>query len=463
MFFGLSRQDFSRSRIRAALPILLRMVMCLVLLLAGGSSLFYFLYSAKIQKTTENLLTQYLDQQKIAATVRGGNLHESQLGGLDFISLARGAEKALFLRDSLFEPFTAQLMALNPDTRGAWFSLKDRATPKKFSITSRTLSATNSIIAGRESTEDWQFLMLGLRLELLLCIPLVVFSAFLALTLIKDSVSPLKQITQLLTDLSHTQTNLVLPGSQALPESAELTKQINAVLEHNQHLIEEIQQSLDGVAHDLRTPMTRLRSIAEYALRAETSPDQLRDALADCLEESERVVTILNTMLSVAEAESRTMRLHREKVDLSTSITGMIELYSYLAEERGIRVELQCPAALSIYADRIRIDQVWANLLDNAIKYGTQGGWIRIECTSHAQIAAISIADNGIGISGTELPRIWERLYRGDRSRSQPGLGLGLNYVRAVVEAHDGTITVESSLNQGSIFTVSLPEYITPQ
>ena len=203
--------------------------------------------------------------------------------------------------------------------------------------------------------------------------------------------------------------------------------------------------------------MTRLRSVAEYALRAELPASQLREALMGCLEESERVLTILKTMMSVAEAESRTMRLHKEQVPLATSIKSMIELYSYPAEERAITIELECPENLIIHADRTRMDQVWANLIDNAIKYGRDGGWIKIRCGKEKSMLVVEIEDNGTGISASELPRIWERLYRGDRSRTQPGLGLGLNYVRAVVEAHNGTVTVESILHQQTTFRVSLP------
>lgn len=106
--------------------------------------------------------------------------------------------------------------------------------------------------------------------------------------------------------------------------------------------------------------------------------------------------------------------------------------------------------------DKTRVSQVWANLLDNAIKYGRDGGWVTIELQKEPTEVVIFFRDNGIGIAENEQGRIWERLYRGDRSRSQKGLGLGLNYVRAVVEAHGGKVSVTSALHEGSCFEVRL-------
>jgi signal transduction histidine kinase len=107
--------------------------------------------------------------------------------------------------------------------------------------------------------------------------------------------------------------------------------------------------------------------------------------------------------------------------------------------------------------DITRISQVWANLLDNGIKYGREGGWVRIDVQVVAGEVLVTFTDNGMGISESEQGRIWERLFRGDRSRSRQGLGLGLNYVHAVVTAHHGTVSVKSKLHQGSRFEVRLP------
>jgi signal transduction histidine kinase len=133
------------------------------------------------------------------------------------------------------------------------------------------------------------------------------------------------------------------------------------------------------------------------------------------------------------------------------------ELYRYVAEDKGITLHLESPKELHLTADPTRIRQVLANLVDNAIKYTAEGGKVFLEAYRNEQHIMMTVRDTGIGIPREELPRIWDRLYRGDQSRSQKGLGLGLSLVRAIIRAHKGQVEVSSEPGKGSLFTVILP------
>ena len=247
-------------------------------------------------------------------------------------------------------------------------------------------------------------------------------------------------------------------GGDAVDELSEL---FNTMLDRINGLMGAMGESIDNVAHDLRTPIARLRGLAERALQSGDLAEQ-REALADCLEEADRILSILNTLMDISEAETGVLQLRREPVALRALLAEVVELYEDVADARKIAVSLDPGAEVVVRGARDRLRQVFANLLDNAIKYSHEGGRVRITVASEGDSAVVAVADTGAGIAAEHLPRIWERLYRADPSRSERGLGLGLSLVKAFVTAHGGTVEARSEPGVGSTFVVRLPAHSLP-
>lgn len=249
-----------------------------------------------------------------------------------------------------------------------------------------------------------------------------------------------------------------VPGAGRSGELAVLVQQLNTLLEKNATHVRVLRETLDNLAHDLRTPLTRLRGTAELALQDSGDPAQARDALLECIDESDRVRHLLETLLDVSAAEAGALALNRDTVDVRALVERAEDLYREVAEERGIAVSLALPPEpVMAVVDAVRFGQVVNNLLDNALKYTPSGGRAALALRREAQEIVLTVSDTGPGIPLAEREAVFRRLYRRDASRSQRGLGLGLSLVKAIVEAHAGSVRLDDAPGGGARFEVRLP------
>jgi heavy metal sensor kinase len=351
----------------------------------------------------------------------------------------------------------ARLERLQSIREGEIVSLPSRAGAGRLEVVAVQLPDGNILQIGMTDARRRDALQRFRGIFLLVFAPLAALSVVGGFLFSSRSLAPVRQLIRATREITATgQMNARIPPRGSRDELDELVSLFNQMLARIDSLIQGMRESLDNVAHDLRTPLTRLRASAELALGQPRS-QSVRQALTVCLEESERILTMLKTLMDISEAEHGVMRLQKQPVELGELLADMIELYAYTAEAKGVRLSLRASEPVTVSVDLNRMRQAVANLLDNAVKYTGSGGDVSVEFRREEQAAVFEVRDTGMGIPPEELGHIWERLFRGDRSRSQPGLGLGLGLVRAIVLAHGGKVDVHSRVAEGSRFTVYLP------
>ncbi|VGO20221.1 HAMP domain-containing sensor histidine kinase [Pontiella sulfatireligans] len=340
-----------------------------------------------------------------------------------------------------------------------WNELAREESEGSWIVGSIPLDAGYYLQVGRSNTESRLVLAHFRRMSLRILLPALLLSLLGGWLAARSALAPLRALVQTIRTILETgDLRQRVPSHAQRGELGALSTMFNRILDKNEMLVQGSKDTLDNVAHDLRTPMTHLRNSAERALQPpQPDPRIQREALADCMEESERILQMLNLLMDLAEAQTGGMELHLETITLRELADEVIELYSIVAEDRGIALKNEVPTYLTVQADRMRLRQSIGNLVDNALKYSPEQSEVALLGSSNETTVALAVRDHGCGIAEEDLPRIWDRLYRAERSRATPGLGLGLSMVWAIVEAHGGTLDVQSLAGEGSTFRIHLP------
>jgi signal transduction histidine kinase len=223
-------------------------------------------------------------------------------------------------------------------------------------------------------------------------------------------------------------------------EFDQLAANLNGMLDQIERLMIGMREVTDNVAHDLKTPLARLRARLELALLGSPSSDAKSDAIRAAIDEADRLLATFNALLSIAEAEAARGNAG-ESLDLGQVAQAVVELYEPVAEEKGFVLRLDGAPGTTIRGDRHLLSQAIANLLDNALKYA-EGGTIAITVGRSGDRASVEVADQGPGIPAADRESVFDRFVRLEPSRSTPGNGLGLSLVRAVARRHDGGVTL---------------------
>lgn len=236
-----------------------------------------------------------------------------------------------------------------------------------------------------------------------------------------------------------------VPIGEAHDEFDALAENLNAMLDRIERLMKGVREVTDSVAHDLRTPLNRLRNRLETTLRHLGPSSRETAEIEAAVAETDQLIATFNALLLIAEADAGVTRGEMTEIDLAPIAADMAELYEPLAEEKGVGLEIAPSGATMIDGNRSLISQALANLVDNAIKYTPSGGKVLVTASQTPLGAELRVSDTGPGITAAERARVVERFVRLEASRNSPGTGLGLSLVAAVARLHDAKLILEDN------------------
>lgn len=466
MFLKKVKSKFSQISYRLGLTYLLFFIPCYLITFG----VFYFWTTDFLETRDRDLIEARIIQYQEILEKEGveGLKHiytdtKNYTGAAKYLlEVTNPSGKVLFFHmseglDQKFIRVSEQLKRSQFLKNGQWFFLES-SDHDKDAIEVKTIILKNQIRLniGASTNDRDELLEKFQAIFLTIIFPLLISSFFFSIFIAQKFLKPISNLSNLIKqvkggDLSPRAT---LPYYQ--DELHELTVTFNDMLSQIEFLIEAMKDTLDNVAHDLSTPISRARIASELALKSGNTVE-LKLAAEESVENLDIIQNMIQTIMTMSGLNSKTFSLKKEKFFANMIIDEIVELYIFVAEEKHITLTVQCEKEIEVFADRLMIRQALANLIDNAIKYSPSDTQVRIICRKVNQQIEFIVEDEGMGISADDIPRIWERLFRSDKSRHEKGFGLGLSLVKIFIESNNGTVIVESVVGRGSVFKFSLP------
>ncbi|MEJ2219408.1 MAG: heavy metal sensor histidine kinase [Desulfobacterales bacterium] len=431
---------------------------------------FYFLITSVIRdRTDQDLLSEARTLSSILQ-VQGMNAVKRQI---IFEAQAAG-EKKIFFRLLSFngQEFSSSNMSYWLDIGVEKASVEqlireNRPVFKTVSLPDRkhnirmlyTIIGRNLILQLGQSMENYsRFIEVFRKIFISTMATLFILAAIIGWFLARRALAGVEAVMRTARQISESSLKERVPVKKYQDEIDQLAITFNQMLDRIQTLVAGIREMSDNIAHDLKSPITRIRGISEVSLTTGASEKEYEDMAASTVEECDRLLDMINTMLVISKTEAGVNKLDARELDIGAVVRDACELFRSPAEDKNLRLVCDVSGNFSVFGDNRMIQRMIANLLDNAIKYTPAGGSIEVTInTGTHDTVAIAVKDTGVGISEEDLPRIFERFYRCDPSRSEAGIGLGLSFARAIARAHGGDIRVTSTSGRGSTFSVTLP------
>lgn len=295
------------------------------------------------------------------------------------------------------------------------------------------------------------------RIWLVLSLALAL-SAFVGYAIARRGVRPLEQIARIARDITSTRLDARIDHGPLPAEVASLAITFNEMLGRLQESFDRLSRFSADIAHELRTPVNNLRGETEVALSRARTPEEYREILTSSLEEYERLTRLIDSLLFLARAEQPETRIVREHLNLRRELETVVEFYEGSATEQGVALAVEAPPVLEIDADRTLFQRAVGNLIANALAHTPPGGAITIQGVPDGQYCQIHVVDTGRGIAAEDLPHVFDRFYRADKSRTSTSgnLGLGLAIVRSIAQLHGGRVELSSQVGHGTRATLIL-------